>query len=179
MARTYPVLLTVKRLVLCIILIWAQDQYFIYRVVSFSLIQIIYFTLFLVIRPFTQITNNLVETNNEFLLVYMVFMLSYYNKRDRWNYTIEKVFIHSITGSSACALLIFIIWFISSTAWKYIRRKSSKTQVKRFVNGEAIWNDLRRRNDTLMVSFDHHRTNAPISQTFSRVGSKLPMNTDC
>ena len=66
------------------------------RVISFFLIQIVYFVLIIVIRPFAESSNNLAEIVNEFLFTSLISMLLYYNESDRWNSTIEKTFIYSI-----------------------------------------------------------------------------------
>ena len=103
-----------------------QDLNFIYRVISFFLIQIPYFILIIVIRPFTDKENNIVEIINESLLTIFVSMLLYYNESDRWNYTIERVFIYSILSNSVLVSLIFTISFILSIVYKCHMSKSSK-----------------------------------------------------
>ena len=117
-ARAYIILLSIKRLLLCTILICLQDLHFIYRVIIFGLIQIPYFLIIVCIRPFTQIANNISEFINELLLSVLGLMLLYYNKSSRWNNIIENGYIYSITCGSAIVCLVFTISFISTSTYK-------------------------------------------------------------
>ena len=100
-ARSYTIFLTTRRFLLCIILICLQNLHFIYRVILFNLVQILYFALIIVLRPFTQIDNNIVEIVNELLLTVLGSLLLHYNESSRWDKTIENVYIYLITFSSA------------------------------------------------------------------------------
>ena len=89
-AKAYSVLLLTRRLFLCVILVFLQDLHFMVRVVSFVVIQISYFILIILIRPFVKITNNIVEIVNEAMMTTLILMLLYFNEPSRWNQTIEK-----------------------------------------------------------------------------------------
>ena len=108
-ARAYTIFLTTRRVLLCMILICFQDINFIVRVVSFGSIQIFYLIYLILIRPFTEITNNIVEIINESILTILVLLLLYYNKSNRWNFTIEQVFINLILSCSALVCLVLIM----------------------------------------------------------------------
>ena len=75
MARTYSILLVTRRITLCIFLVCLQDLHFLIRVFLFAIVQIIYLILLIAIRPFKQITNNMIEIMNELSLTGLAAML--------------------------------------------------------------------------------------------------------
>ena len=136
-ARSYTIFLITRRLYLCIMLICFQDLNFILSVILFAAIQIPYFVSIILVRPFNQIANNIVEAINELLLTILICMLLFYNQPNRWNNTIERIVIYLITGVSMLIGLIFISSLILTIAHKCRKKWSSKTnRVRPFSNNE-------------------------------------------
>ena len=142
----------------------------------FFLIQVSYLIIIIIIRPFQEKTNNLVEIVNELVLTILISLLLFYNKSSRWNTTIEDIFIYSIMSNSIVVSLIFMTSLIYSITYKCIKRSRAKTEVKRFVNNETGHTALKRRNDTSVVDFDHHRNNTSVLGASSKVAFKKSIN---
>ena len=100
-ARSYSILLFTRRIILSTMLICLQEFNFIYRVISFAFVQVPYCIIIISIRPFAQVSNNIVEAINELLLAISTSFLLYYNEQDKWKNYIEKSYVYLITGSSA------------------------------------------------------------------------------
>ena len=99
-ARAYSILLISRRLFLSIVLVFLQDQHFMVRVISFAVIQISYFILILLFRPFVKITNNIVEIINEAIVTILILTLLHLNEPGRWNQTIEKAMMNLMMCNS-------------------------------------------------------------------------------
>ena len=167
----------------CCFLIFLQDLYFMVNVIIFVIIQVLFFVMIIAIRPFDQVLNNIVETLNELLLTGLVSILLYYNESTRWNATVEKAFIYSITLNNCIVCSVMIISMIISIVLRCIKRKSVKTEVKRYVSNETNLNIARQaeekhQKDLSNVEFDHYR-NSAISkiENPSRIESDLAIKS--
>ena len=89
-----------------------------FRIIPFLVIQMAYFILIIVIRPFEEKTNNIVEIVNELMFTVMISMLVYYNKPSRWNSKIKEVFVLMIMSNSASVTFILTISLIIGFATK-------------------------------------------------------------
>ena len=134
-----------------------QDLHHLTSVILFGIVQIVYFTLLIAIRPFKQITNNMIEIVNELSLTGLILILVYYNRPNRWNKSIEDVFIYTIISTSSCVLFISVISLIATFAYKCCKKKSAKTEVKPFVTDGTQLNALHHNNDISQIDRDNHQ----------------------
>ena len=83
-------------------------------------------------RPFEDITNNIVEITNEIFFWSMSGSLIYYNKPNRWNSTIEDVFMYTILSNSVVVVCILSVSLLITVAYKCYTKKKRKVAVKRY-----------------------------------------------
>ena len=102
-------------------------------------------------------------------------MLLFYNEKQRWNDTIEEVFIYSITCSSILVLLVIFMSLIFTILAKLVKKRSSKTHPKRSETYETGKNVLRR-NPSPASEFGQSR-NASKYENVSKIDSNLAMNS--
>ena len=113
----------------------------------------------MVVRPFEEKTNNIIEIINELVLTVMISMLLHYNESSRWDTQIEDVFIYLIMSNSVFVTFILCVTLLVTITIKCCRR-TKKTEVKRYMHNDTNQNVLQRKNDTSMLDFDVHRHNA-------------------
>ena len=70
------------------------------------LVQIPYFIFFIIVRPFDQVKNNMVEGTNELFLVVIISYLCFYNTESMWTDSATQIFIYVILGNTAVVVLI-------------------------------------------------------------------------
>ena len=84
----------------------------------------------IIMRPFEDITNNIVEITNEIFFWSMSGSLIYYNKPSRWNPTIEDVFMYTILSNSVVVVCILSVSLLINVAYKYYTKKRRKVAVE-------------------------------------------------
>ena len=129
----------------------------------------------MVVRPFEEKTNNIIEIINELVLTVMISMLLHYNESNIWDTQIEDVFIYLIMSNSVLVTFILCVTLLVTITIKCCRR-TKKTEVKRYMHNDTSQNVLQRKNDTSMLDFDAHRHNASVLEAPSKAGSKFAIN---
>ena len=82
--------------------------WFVIKVYFLVIVQTLYTIVIAVIKPFDKTQTNLIQIWNEFIFTILSWFLIYYNKVERWNSTIEEVYIRIITSNSFTTLFIIL-----------------------------------------------------------------------
>ena len=114
MARMHTFLFFLKRFLQCIVLFMLQDLVLGLKLGLFFAIQIIFFIIYMVVRPHKLTKDQMIEMVNEFIYIILISRLFYYNDQDDWT-TAEKVSFLTLMVAS------FLIQTIISIC-KYLKR---------------------------------------------------------
>ena len=73
-----------------------------------AIAQTIYFIFIIILRPSEKIEANIILLLNEFVFWILSCLLVYYNTQDRWNNTVEEIYLRIISSNSiATTFIIF------------------------------------------------------------------------
>jgi RsiW-degrading membrane proteinase PrsW (M82 family) len=77
----------------------------------------------IIIRPFDNVKDNLIEIFNELIYLALCGLMLYYNKENRWNESIEAVFITLIISSTIFTTIVMLIVMVIHL-YTELRRKN-------------------------------------------------------
>ena len=107
-AKLYSMLLLWRRFVFVALLIFGGSLSNIALICPMIIVQIAYLTNLIIVRPYKQVKNNVIEIVNEWFYFLLVTLLSYFNTSERWSKTIETVYFWIILTNSFIIILIMI-----------------------------------------------------------------------
>ena len=111
MSRLYPTILFLRRILFVGWLIFGRSMNSFTLVCLMIVIQLAYLINLVIVRPYKQIKDNIIELTNEWFYFILVSLLSYFNSKDRWESPIEDIYFGIIIGNSMIIIAILIgIW---------------------------------------------------------------------
>ena len=114
--RLYLTIMMSRRAIFAILLIMGKDLCSICLVIPLILIQALYLTHLIIIRPFKEIGDNLLEIINELFYSLLITLLVHFNSVSRWTKSVESLYLFLIIANSFWSVLLIIskisIWYI-------------------------------------------------------------------
>ena len=107
-SKLYSTLLLMRRMVFASILIFGQSFSNIGLICPMIIIQFAYLLNLVIVRPYKLAKDNIIEIVNELFYFLLIFILSYFNSKDRWSSIIENAYLIIILGNSVTIILIMI-----------------------------------------------------------------------
>ena len=107
-ARLYTVFLLLRRLAFVSLLITLASVYSFYTMLALIIIQLCYFVFLVIVRPFDEIKNNIIEIMNELYFGILLWWLFYFKSEDRWTATSTNLFIWIIWSNNFAILCIVL-----------------------------------------------------------------------
>ena len=107
-SRLYATLLLSRRVFFVMLLILGQSLTNIALIVPMIIVQIAYLTNLIIVKPFKQRKDNIIEIVNEWFYLLLVSLLSYFNTEDRWAGVMENIYLWIILGNSMTIIMIMI-----------------------------------------------------------------------
>lgn len=114
-ARLYTTNLLTRRFIFVVLMVWAGGESVNWLFWVLILLQSMYLICFIVLRPYENISQNIVEVINEFILLALFIVAWALGKEDDWTHTSTEVFIWLMTASSL--ILVLILWSRSSNSF--------------------------------------------------------------
>jgi len=180
-ARVFTTLLLLRRLVFCTWLIMFSFTGYYYLVSGMLLVQILYTSFMIVVRPFKEPANNLIEWLNEIFFLLIVAYLMKYNSKQAWSPMPTKIYIYILMLNNIVVVSIISVVGITQLIKKLCSKKKPntfkipqiippKTNPRRFDDSNVIATSdihLRKFPKNSMTS------TPPISSSIITVGTKV------
>jgi len=71
-------------------------------------VQIPYFIFFIIVRPFDEVKDNLIEGTNELFLIVIISYMCHFNAKPKWTGSASQVFVYVILGNTIVVTIILI-----------------------------------------------------------------------
>ncbi|CAI2381048.1 unnamed protein product [Moneuplotes crassus] len=125
-SKLYSSIFMLLRLVLCSIIIFGRSRESFQRAISFSLVNILYGSYLLIVRPFEKSQDNMIEMVNQILFCSLTVPLSWLNTKSDWSSFYESYYISIVmTASVICSIISFV--FLIKEIISFIKnRKKTK-----------------------------------------------------
>ena len=131
--RFYVILLLLRRIMFVSLLICVTFISPFVLVCLLCVIQIAYFLMIVLLRPFIETKNNIIEITNEVFFSFFLGCLIYFNEESLWKSTITNAYIYMLTANNFAVLGIVLgrlIWWsnvvsIIIQVSKYLKAKWS------------------------------------------------------
>ena len=107
-ARLYSTVLLLRRVFLTTFLIIGSSISSIGIIIPMMIIQFVYLSLFIIVRPHSWVKDNVLEITNEVYYFVLIVLLVHFNSDSRWNGTAESVYFCLIVSNSIIIVLIMI-----------------------------------------------------------------------
>jgi cysteine-rich repeat protein len=110
-ATAYNLFILMRRAYLSLWIIWMKSTPLIVHLTGATLLQMLHSSLIILIRPFSQVKDNIAEVANELIFTTLMAGLIYFNKESAWNKTSISVYLY---------LLLFNrigIWWCFPPSW--------------------------------------------------------------
>ena len=104
----YSTFLLTRRLIFVILLVYGETFSNIILIYPMIILQIAYLVQLLIVRPFKEVKNNIIEITNEWFYLLLILLLSYYNTKERWKSVMENAYLWIILGNSIVIIIIMI-----------------------------------------------------------------------
>ena len=119
--RLYSTFLLARRAFFVIFLILGSSIPSIGIIVPLMVVQTVYLSLMIIVRPYKSTKDNLLETTNEVFYLVLISLLSYYNSESNWRKSAESTYLFIIIGNSWAIISIMIgrIFYIIIN-WNFI-----------------------------------------------------------
>ena len=104
----YSTFLLTRRLIFVVLLIYGETFSNIILIYPMIALQIAYLVQLLIVRPFKEVKNNIIEITNEWFYLLLILLLTYYNTNDRWKGIMENVYLWIILGNNIIIIVIMI-----------------------------------------------------------------------
>ena len=105
-ARLYPTFFLIRRLIFVAWLIFGKSFINIILISPMIIIQVVYLANLILVRPYRQVRDNIIELTNEWFYLVLISLLSYFNETDRWISIVENAYYGIILGNSMIIILI-------------------------------------------------------------------------
>ena len=106
--RLYSTFLLTRRAFFVIFLIMGSSIPSIGIIVPLMIVQIIYLSIMIIVRPYKSTKDNLLEITNEVFYLVLISLLSYYNSESNWSKSAESAYLFIIIGNSWAIISIMI-----------------------------------------------------------------------
>ena len=106
--RLYSTALLLRRWYFCIYLIMGSKLESIYLVIPLIIAQTLYLSYLVIIRPYKQVKDNVLEITNEVYYFVMIILLSHFNSVTKWTEIAEKAYFYLILANSITTILIML-----------------------------------------------------------------------
>ena len=107
-SKLYPTLLLSRRALFVALLVFGGSLNNFTLLCPMIIIQLAYLINLVVIKPFKQVKDNVIEITNEWYYFVMILLLAYFNSKDRWTSAIENTYFMIILGNSMSIISIMI-----------------------------------------------------------------------
>ena len=104
--KFYVAMLLTRRILFVLILIWAVSVSWRYVVISLVVLQAIYLSYIVLLRPFTNLKWNSIEIINEVYFITSFSILIYFDEESKWNQTVISIYVWLISSNSMITFLI-------------------------------------------------------------------------
>jgi len=111
-ARLYSFLSLVKRSAMVLLLILGEAFSPQIIVIGLVFILALYLMYLILVRPFKEVSNNIIEIINEIFLIIITAWLGYFNTESKWSNSLTKTFIFIITSNTLVITGIILVCFI-------------------------------------------------------------------
>ena len=106
--RLYLTILMLRRSIFASILIVGEKASSIGLVIPLIVLQALYLAQLLIIRPFKQAGDNLLEITNELFYLVLIVLLAHFNSESNWNNTAGSIYLFLIIANSLWSALLII-----------------------------------------------------------------------
>jgi len=133
-ARMYMTVLLIRRVIFIVLIIFFIEfpREFIYIVIlgkefviNFLVSQFIYVTSLLIIRPFDNIINNIIEFINEAFLFVIIGMLFSFDSAEKWTESAVDTFLLVLTYNGYVVVIVMVVGLILMIVQKCLKKKPS------------------------------------------------------
>jgi cysteine-rich repeat protein len=93
-ASAYNLLILMRRAYLTLWIIWMRTMPLMVHLIGATLLQVLHASLIILIRPFSQAKDNIVEVANELIFTILMAGLIYFNKKSAWNKTPISIYLY-------------------------------------------------------------------------------------
>jgi len=143
--RLYSFISLSRRLEMILLLIWGETLGPQIVAIVLILILIVYLFYIIPVKPFKEVSNNIIEIINELFLVTITAWLCYFNTEDDWNDSVTKTYMFIITGNTLVVTAIILLSFIIKLAkycvnccWRKKKRVMTKPIVIKVENSRSV-----------------------------------------
>jgi cysteine-rich repeat protein len=105
-ATSYSLLILLRRAYLILWIIWTRSMPLMLYLIGAALLQVLHASVIILIRPFNQVKDNIVEVANELVFTTLMAGLVYFNNEAAWNKMSISVYLYlSLFNSYRCLML--------------------------------------------------------------------------
>ena len=122
-ARLYSTILLLRRIFLTTFLIIGSSISSLGIIIPMMIVQFVYLSLFIIVRPYNWVKDNVLEITNEVYYFVMITLLVHFNSDSRWTGTAETLYFCLIVANSITIVLIMISKILIN---KFSKNKFSK-----------------------------------------------------
>lgn len=131
-SRSFLFLNFSRRAILIIVGIFSSGSMLI-DVILFFLVQLVYFVLVVLLRPFANTRDNIIEITNECFFTIFAASVLYLNEEDRWSKVFETVFLGIMVINSFIVLgIVTVALLVHFKKHGFKCKSSSKTRVQNY-----------------------------------------------
>ena len=112
-SRMLPLVYMGQRILSCFLVIFAANINSVVKMSILTFIQTSHLVFLLVVRPYELVKDLILETMSQLIMVFFWGMLIHFNSEDKWNSTINWIFIGTLMWSSLISTLIAFIDLIT------------------------------------------------------------------
>jgi len=107
-AKIYWFLALLRRFLMVAWLLLSKSLEFGGYVDALLFIQIPYFIFFIIVRPFDEVKNNVIEGTNELFLIVIISYMCHFNAKPKWTGSATQTFVYVILGNTIVVMVILI-----------------------------------------------------------------------
>ena len=104
--KFYVAMLLTRKILFVLILIWAVSVSWRYVVISLVVLQTIYLSYIVLLRPFINLKWNSIEIINEVYFITSLSCLIYFDEESKWNQNVISIYVSLISSNSMTTFLI-------------------------------------------------------------------------
>ena len=106
--KLQSILSLIRRMLFVALLIFGSSLNNKWLIISFIIIEFVYLSLMIAIRPYKRKQDNVLEINNGIFLETLALLLTYYNTSERWKWSIQYIYIGIISVNSLIIITIIL-----------------------------------------------------------------------
>ena len=107
-SKLYSTFLLTRRCLFVVILIFGKSLSNFELICPMIVVQVFYLGNLIIVRPYKQVKNNIIEITNESFYFLLVVLLSYFNTAARWAGVMENIYLAIILANSMTIISIMI-----------------------------------------------------------------------